>query len=300
MNKKSIIIAGPTASGKSGFAHELARRINGAIINCDSVQIYRDIETISASPFSGKVNGSFDEIDGVPYKLFSVLPLSEHISVADYLNMARVAMDEVTDSGRVPIFVGGSGYYINVLLNGIVQIPEIDEETRNRARDIVQNDINYARSLLPNDFDFTDPQRVSRALEVFLQTGQHITDWQKTSRSGALIPDAYKILLSPQRDVLLQRIAKRIPEMLKENAINEAQYIIINKLNETRAIGAEQLCKMLRSEISMDDAIQNWTIKTNQYAKRQRTWFKTQYIADYEINHVPTNKDVEDMINKVL
>ena len=300
MNKKSIIIAGPTASGKSGFAHELARRINGAIINCDSVQIYRDIETISASPFSGKVNGSFDEIDGVPYKLFSVLPLSEHISVADYLNMARVAMDEVTDSGRVPIFVGGSGYYINVLLNGIVQIPEIDEETRNRARDIVQNDINYARSLLPNDFDFTDPQRVSRALEVFLQTGQHITDWQKTSRSGALIPDAYKILLSPQRDVLLQRIAQRSPEMLKENAINEAQYIIINKLNETRAIGAEQLCKMLRSEISMDDAIQNWTIKTNQYAKRQRTWFKTQYIADYEINHVPTNKDVEDMINKVL
>ena len=300
MNKKSIIIAGPTASGKSGFAHELARRINGAIINCDSVQIYRDIETISASPFSGKVNGSFDEIDGVPYKLFSVLPLSEHISVADYLNMARVAMDEVTDSGRVPIFVGGSGYYINVLLNGIVQIPEIDEETRNRARDIVQNDINYARSLLPSDFDFTDPQRVARALEVFLQTGQHITDWQKTSRSGALIPDAYKILLSPQRDVLLQRIAKRIPEMLKENAINEAQYIIINKLNETRAIGAEQLCKMLRSEISMDDAIQNWTIKTNQYAKRQRTWFKTQYIADYEINHVPTNKDVEDMINKVL
>ena len=300
MNKKSIIIAGPTASGKSGFAHELARRINGAIINCDSVQIYRNIETISASPFSGKVNGSFDEIDGVPYKLFSVLPLSEHISVADYLNMARVAMNEVLESGKIPIFVGGSGYYINVLLNGIVQIPEIDEETRNRARDIVQNDINYARSLLPNGFDFTDPQRVSRALEVFLQTGQHITDWQKTSRSGALIPDAYKILLSPQRDVLLQRIAQRIPEMLKENAINEAQYIIINKLNETRAIGAEQLCKMLRGEISMDDAIQNWTIKTNQYAKRQRTWFKTQYIADYEINHIPTNKDVEDMINKVL
>lgn len=300
MKTQALIIAGPTASGKSGFAHELAKRINGAIINCDSVQIYRDIETISASPFAGRKEDSFDEIDGVPYKLFSVLPLAEHISVADYLNLASVAMNEVLESGKLPIFVGGSGYYINVLLNGIVQIPEIDAQIRNRAREIVKNDINYARGLLPKDFDFLDPQRVARALEVFLQTGKHITDWQKTERIGALVPNAFKILLSPARDVLLQRIATRIPEMLKENAISEAQYILTNGLNETRAIGAEQLCKMLRGEISMDTAIENWTIKTNQYAKRQRTWFKTQYIADYEINHVPDDKDIEDVINNNL
>ena len=95
MKYKSVIIAGPTASGKSDFAHNLAKRINGAIINCDSVQIYRDIETISASPFAENVKNGFDEIDGVPYKLFSILPLAEHISVADYLNLAKSAMEDV-------------------------------------------------------------------------------------------------------------------------------------------------------------------------------------------------------------
>lgn len=106
MKKNSIIIAGPTASGKSDFAHELAKRINGAVINCDSVQIYRDIETISASPFAGNTKNGFDEIDGVPYKLFSILPLSEHISVADYLNLATNAVNEVVKMGKIPVFVG--------------------------------------------------------------------------------------------------------------------------------------------------------------------------------------------------
>ena len=124
MKYDSIIIAGPTASGKSDFAHELAKRVNGAIINADSVQIYRGIENISASPFAGLTSG-FDEIDGVPYKLFSVFGLNEHISVADYLTLAKRAYDEVIAMGKMPIFVGGTGYYINVLINGISNIPEV-------------------------------------------------------------------------------------------------------------------------------------------------------------------------------
>ena len=124
MKYKSIIITGPTASGKSDFAHILAKRINGAIINCDSVQIYRGIENISASPFAGKTDSDFSEIDGIPYCLFSVLGLSEHISVTDYRDMARDALDKVAAMGKTPIFVGGSGYYINVLVNGISEIPE--------------------------------------------------------------------------------------------------------------------------------------------------------------------------------
>ena len=118
MKHNAIIIAGPTASGKSDFAHKLAKRVNGAIINCDSVQIYRGIENISASPFA-EYKGTFDEIDGVPYKLFSILSLNEHISVADYLTFAKKAFDEVVAMGKMPIFVGGTGYYINVLINGI-------------------------------------------------------------------------------------------------------------------------------------------------------------------------------------
>jgi len=297
MKNKAIIITGPTASGKSGFAHELARRINGAIINCDSVQIYRGIENISASPFAG--TNLSDELDGVPYRLFSILPLNEHISVADYVNLARGAMNEVISMGRIPIFVGGTGYYINVLLNGISAIPEISEDVRKRARDMVKKDIDSVQKMLPNDFAKTDPQRTARALEVFLETGKSLSEWQKQPRSGALINDAFKILILPKREVLLERIASRIPEMINGGALEEAKGIIENNLDETRAIGAAQLCKMLRGELSEQEAIQNWITKTNQYAKRQRTWFRGQYDADFIIDHVPTVDDIKTVMNFV-
>lgn len=296
MNLKPIIITGPTASGKSDFADALARKINGAIINCDSVQIYRGIENISASPFAG-MTGDFNEIDGVPYKLFSILSLNEHISVADYLNLARQAMDEVIAMGKVPIFVGGTGYYINVLLNGISSIPNVSDEIRQRAREMVKNDIGAVRKILSNDFNKTDPQRTARALEVFLETGTHLSDWQKMPRVGALIGDAFKILVLPEREILLERIGNRIPKMIDGGALSEGENIIKENMDETRAIGATQICKMLRGEISKNDAIQNWITKTNQYAKRQRTWFRGQYNADFVIKNVPNTDDLERVIS---
>ncbi len=295
MSIKAIIITGPTASGKSDFAHKLALAVNGAIINCDSVQIYSGIENISASPFAGMP--ITDNIDGVPYKLFSILPLNEHISVTDYMELARGAVDEVKAMGKNPIFVGGTGYYINVLLKGIASVPEISEETRKRAREMVKNDINAVRKLLPNDFEKTDPQRTARALEVFLETGKSLKNWQKQPRSGALIPDAYKILVLPEREVLLDRIAKRIPQMIHGGAMDEAKNIISQNQDETRAIGATQICKMLRGELSEKDAIENWIVKTNQYAKRQRTWFRGQYDADLIIENVPTDSDVKKVVD---
>ena len=299
MKIKSLIIAGPTASGKSDFAHKLAKQINGAIINCDSVQIYRDIETISASPFANMPKGDFDEIDGVPYRLFSILPLDKHLSVADYLRLATDAMDEVVKMGKIPIFVGGSGYYINVLLHGISPIPEISEENRNKAREMVKTCPEAVLQLLPEDFVKTDPQRTARALEVFLETGTPLSEWQKIPRRGALIPDAYKILVNPNRELLLQRIAARVPKMFQGAALEEAKHILENKLEENRAIGAQQLCKMLRGEITEQQAIDTWITKTNQYAKRQRTWFRTQFAADCELLHVPTDKDVEHILTKI-
>ena len=295
MSIKAIIITGPTASGKSDFAHKLALAVNGAIINCDSVQIYSGIENISASPFAGMP--ITDNIDGVPYKLFSILPLNEHISVTDYMELARGAVDEVKAMGKTPIFVGGTGYYINVLLKGISSVPEISEETRKRAREMVKRDINAVRKLLPNDFEKTDPQRTARALEVFLETGKSLRDWQKQPRSGALITDAYKILVLPEREVLLDRIAKRIPQMIHGGAMDEAKNIISQNQDETRAIGATQICKMLRGELSEKDAIENWIVKTNQYAKRQRTWFRGQYDADLIIENVPTDSDVKKVVD---
>ena len=284
MKHNAYIITGPTASGKSSFAHNLAREIGGVIINADSVQIYRGIENISASPFAARE--ITPEIDGVPYRLFSILPLTEQISVVDYLNLARAEYEKAIESGRVPIFVGGTGYYINALINGVSPMPDIDDDVRDKARKMVADDIAAVQKMLPSEFNATDPQRVARALEVFLQTGTHITEFQKSARVGAVAPNAHKILINPPVDVLRERIAARIPEMMSGGALDEARAVIDAGWGESRAIGAAQLCQYLRGEITMEDAIENWITKTNQYAKRQRTWFRTQYKPDEIITKI--------------
>ena len=301
MKTRDIIIVGPTASGKSGFADGLARRINGVIINCDSVQIYRGIENISASPFAGHIDEiSTEMLDGVPYKLFSVLDLSVQQSVCDYMEMARAAYADAKRAGRPAIFVGGTGYYANALLNGISSMPDIGADARNRARELVAHDIIAARQMLPVEFTATDPQRVARALEVFFETGHHITEFQNTERTGNVLPaDTIKILITPDADTLRSRIAARIPEMIDGGAIDEARTIIKNNWNPMRAIGAVQLVDYLNGKISRDDAISNWITKTNQYAKRQRTWFRGQFFADITINHVPTDDDIEKIIRNI-
>lgn len=278
MKHSSYIITGPTASGKSDFAHRLARAVNGTIINCDSVQIYRGIENISASPFAGRA--ITDEIDGVPYKLFSILPLDKQISVADYLNLAHREYDNARAAGRTPIFVGGTGYYINAIINGISPMPDISDDVRRRARELVAADIDAARRMLPAAFTATDPQRVARAVEVFLQTGRHITEFQNAPRAGAIAPDAFRILINPPLDVLRGRIATRVPKMLAGGAVAEGRAVIDSGWDARRAIGAAQMVAYLRGEIDMDTCVQNWITKTNQYAKRQRTWFRTQFAAD--------------------
>lgn len=279
----SFIVTGPTASGKSEYAHRLAREHNGVIINCDSVQIYSGIENISASPFAGR--SISDEIDGVPYRLFSILPLSAQISVADYLQMARREYDAARGAGRTPIFVGGTGYYMNAIINGISPMPEISHENRARAREMVATDLDAARKMLPPEFTATDPQRVARAVEVFLETGRHLTEWQKLPRSGAITPTPYKVLINPDMSELRPRIAARIPKMVAGGALDEARAIIAANWDASRAIGAAQLCAYLHGEISRDECVADWINKTNQYAKRQRTWFRTQFAADLEINH---------------
>jgi tRNA dimethylallyltransferase len=291
MKHTAYIITGPTASGKSSFAHRLACEIGGVIINCDSVQIYRGIENISASPFAGRELS--DNIDGVPYRLFSVLPLSQQISVADYLKMAQTEYDNAIANGLTPIFVGGTGYYINALINGISPMPDVSDGSRWIARDIVASDINVARKMLPPDFKATDPQRVARALEVFIETGHHLSEFQNAPRSGAVVPDAFRVLINPETDVLRERIATRIPQMVSGGALIEAQNIIDCGYDETRAIGAMQLCSYLRGEKSESDCITDWTNKTNQYAKRQRTWFRTQFNPDVIINRTGDDADID-------
>ena len=291
MKHNAYIITGPTASGKSGFAHRLACEIGGVIINCDSVQIYRGIENISASPFANRALS--DSIDGVPYRLFSILPLSQQISVAEYLKMAQTEYDNAIASGLIPIFVGGTGYYINALINGISPMPDVSDASRTIAREIVASDIDVARKILPPDFKATDPQRVARALEVFIETGQHLSTFQNAPRVGAVVPNAFRVLINPDADLLRERIAVRVSQMLHSGAMAEAQNIIDFNLDESRAIGAMQLCSYLRGEKSESDCITDWTNKTNQYAKRQRTWFRTQFNPDIIINRTGDDADID-------
>ncbi|MBQ1997373.1 MAG: tRNA (adenosine(37)-N6)-dimethylallyltransferase MiaA [Alphaproteobacteria bacterium] len=291
MKHNAYIITGPTASGKSGFAHRLACEIGGVIINCDSVQIYRGIENISASPFANRALS--DSIDGVPYRLFSILPLSQQISVAEYLKMAQTEYDNAIANGLIPIFVGGTGYYINALINGISPMPDVSDASRTIAREIVASDIDVARKILPPDFKATDPQRVARALEVFIETGQHLSTFQNAPRVGAVVPNAFRVLINPDTDLLRERIAVRVSQMLHSGAMAEAQNIIDFNLDESRAIGAMQLCAFLRGEKSESDCISDWVNKTNQYAKRQRTWFRTQFYPDIIINRTGDDADID-------
>ncbi len=280
----AYIIAGATASGKSDFAHRLAMAVGGTIINCDSVQIYRGIENIAASPFAGREYTG--EIDGIPYRLFGILDLDAHISVSEFLTLARREYDATRAAGRVPIFVGGTGFYINAITDGLSPLPDVDDNARRRARELVATDINAARKLLPAEFTATDPQRIARAIEVFFATGRHITEFQSMPRVGAIAPTPYRILINQDLVTLHERIAARIPQMLSGGAVAEAQKIIDRHQNETRAIGAAQLCAYLRGDITMDECINNWITKTNQYAKRQRTWFRTQFTADAIITDI--------------
>ena len=160
---------------------------------------------------------------------------------------------------------------------------------------MVANDIHGARQLLPDDFNATDPQRIARAIEVFLETGMHLTEFQKKPRVGAILKKPYKILICPDTNILRERIAARIPQMLAGGAMDEAQTIINSNWDENRAIGAVQLCKFIRGELSQAECIENWINKTNQYAKRQRTWFRTQFNPDVVISGVPTDADLNKL-----
>lgn len=295
MKIRSYIIAGPTASGKSDFAVALAQKVDGIIINCDSVQIYKGIENISASPLPE----GLDKI--VPHKLFSILPLTQQISVADYLELARTEYNAAISSGHSIVFVGGTGFYINAILNGISPIPEISYDNRNRARAMVQKCPDAAKKLLLNadtKFDSFDPQRMTRALEVFLETGRPLSEWQSLPHRGEIAPKALKVLINPHKDILIARIAKRIPIMIDNGALNEARSAIESGWDLNRAIGASEAAKFIRGEITKSEMIQNWITRTNQYAKRQRTWFKHQFGADIEIGHIPTNEDLENVLQR--
>jgi tRNA dimethylallyltransferase len=285
-SRKSVaLIAGPTASGKSDLAVELALALGrrAVVINADSAQVYRDLHVLSARP-------SEAEMRGVPHRLFGEWDGAEPCSAADWAARAKREIEDAHLAEQVPILVGGTGLYIRTLLDGIAPIPEIDPDVRaavralpvERAFEALQTeDPQRAAALKP-----ADAQRIARALEVVRSTGRPLADWQR-ERSGGIghAIDLHPLILLPPRERLYARCDLRFERMMERGAVEEVGALLARQLSPSlpvmRAIGVPEIAGHLRGEWSRDEAISTGQQATRNYAKRQYTWFRRQPPEDW-------------------
>ncbi|TYC66123.1 tRNA (adenosine(37)-N6)-dimethylallyltransferase MiaA [Stappia sp. BW2] len=280
--RRAILIAGPTASGKSALALSLAKRLNGVIINADSMQLYEDLRLVSARP-------SAAEEAEVPHRLYGVLPASTAFSTGAWLRLAEQELGAAWASGQMPILVGGTGLYFKGLTEGFAEMPDIPQEIRNRARAIADDEgVEGLKQRLISEGDpasaetLADPQRLARSLEVLLATGRSLKAWQQEAQSSPLLaPQAcHRIVLAPPRPWLHERIEQRARLMVSEEGLREVRELLAKDLSEKlpamRAIGVPELGGYLAGESDCAETIHRLTVATRQYAKRQETWFRNQ------------------------
>lgn len=283
-----IVVAGPTASGKSGLAMDLAERLEGTIINADSMQVYRDLRILTARPSQA------DE-DRVPHLLYGDRDATEAGSAADWAAAAHAAVQSVIDADRRPILVGGTGLYLKAMMEGLAPIPEVPDEIRQRAHahrreigdaafhnELAMRDPEIAERLHPGD-----SQRVLRAWEVVEATGRPLSDWQT---EPAPTPDmAFRVVvIEPPRDELYRHCDSRFLDMIEAGAIDEVRTLSARadaeELNPAlpifKALGYPPLAAHLRGETTLDAAIIASQQQTRNYAKRQTTWLRHQLPGD--------------------
>ena len=282
---KVVIVAGPTASGKSALALQLAERFGGTIINADSAQVYRDLRIVTARP-------SPEEEARAPHRLFGhVYAADTGYSAARWAAEARVEIDRAVAAGSVPILVGGTGLYLRTLIDGIAPVPEIDPAIRAEVRAMNLSDAYAALTVVDRAeaarLNPADTTRVCRALEVVRSTGRPIADWRR-ERVGGIGEriDQIATILLPPRGWLNERIDRRFAAMVDAGAMAEVAALIVREdvpldAPIRRAIGMPELAAAALSEISLDDAIARASLATRQYAKRQYTWFRNQPSADW-------------------
>ena len=277
MSKKIILLAGPTASGKSKLAIHLAKKLNGEIINADSMQIYKEFSILSSRP--NKL-----EIKKVKHHLFGVVSVKKYFSAGDWLKETKKKINLCFKKKKTPIIVGGTGLYFNTITKGISKIPDIDLKTRTQVRSqfkklgykkfyekLLEIDPKAKGKILP-----TDSQRTQRAYEVKLKTKKSLFDWIANTKSDFLNYNLKKIFLDIPRQELLQKISKRTEMMFKEDCVSEVKKFNSLKLNKTvsanKLIGVQEINQYLKDPISLDECKELINIKTRQYAKRQNTW----------------------------
>ena len=277
MSKKIILLAGPTASGKSKLAIHLAKKLNGEIINADSMQIYKEFSILSSRP-------SKLEIKKVKHHLYGTVSVKKHFSAGDWLKEAKKRINICLKKKKTPIIVGGTGLYFNTITKGISKIPEIDIKTRSKVRTLY-NRLGYQKfyeklleldPYVENKILPTDSQRIQRAYEVKLKTKKSLFEWIAKTKSEFLNFNLKKIFIDIPREELLQKISRRTERMFKENCVSEVKNFnrlrINNSLSANKLIGVKEINQYLREMISLDDCKELINVKTRQYAKRQNTW----------------------------
>ena len=277
MLKKIILLAGPTASGKSKLAIQLAKKIKGEIINADSMQVYKEFSILSSRP-------SNQELKQTKHHLYGIISVKKYFSAGDWLKITKVKINTCLKKKRIPIIIGGTGLYFNTITKGISKIPNIDIKTRNKVRRLFKK-IGYKKfyeKLLKIDPKVkdrilpTDTQRTQRAYEVITKTKKSFFDWISNTKSDFADYDIKKIFINVPREELLKKISKRTDRMFKKNCIDEVKKFNTLKLNKSlsanKLIGVQEINNYLKGLITLDQCKELINIKTRQYAKRQNTW----------------------------
>lgn len=274
--KRALLIAGPTASGKSALALDKAAGLGGVIINADALQVYAPLRILSARP-------SPEEEARVPHRLYGHVGAAQAYSVAGWLADARREMEHAWEQGLLPIVTGGTGLYFRALEQGLAPVPEIPEQVRARWRsfegdlhaELGRRDPAMAAKLLPSD-----RQRLSRALEVVDATGRSLRDWQIDGQDQAPLAGVAveRIFIDVPREDLHARAAARFDAMMAAGALEEARAMagLDPMLPAMKAIGLPELLAHLRGEITLDEAVTRAKAATRQYIKRQLTWWRGQ------------------------
>jgi len=278
--EKAVLIAGPTASGKSALALALAQETGGAIINADSMQVYRDLRILTARPNN-------DEEASAPHWLYGHVDAAENYSVGRWLADAELVLREVRAAGRVPVLVGGTGLYFKALTQGLSAVPPIPEDVRAsvRARMESQGPAALHGELMRHDpsnqLKPNDRTRIARALEVLEATGRPLSRWHRDGLAPLIeASGAVKIFLAPERDELRKRIDLRFDAMLGAGALDEVRALAARRLDPLlpamKAHGVPWLLRHLAGAITLSEAAEGAKSDTRRYTKRQFTWARHQ------------------------
>ena len=277
MSKKIILLAGPTASGKSKLAIHLAKKMNGEIINADSMQIYKEFSILSSRPRSS-------ETKKIKHHMYGIVSVKKYFSAGDWLKEVKKKVNLCLKKKKIPIIVGGTGLYFNTITKGISKIPDIDTKTRNNVRALFKTlgSKKFYEKLLELDPKVKDriypkdSQRMQRAYEVKLKTKKSLFDWFAKTKSDFLDFDLRKVFIDIPRKDLLLKISNRTELMFKENCLGEVKKFNTLRLNKSlsanKLIGVQEINRFIKEKISLDECKELINIKTRQYAKRQNTW----------------------------